>query len=85
MPLLVFTSTAGDASSWNPVAMVYTELALDWAVDVLKDIDKSVPETMPRTVSQKYQFPVVSVRLIITNLAPPVKPQLMVVNVPVPV
>ena len=44
-----------------------------------------LPATIPRAVSHTNQSDVVSVRLIITNLAPLVKPQSIVVRVPVPV
>jgi hypothetical protein len=45
----------------------------------------SLPVTMPRAVSQTYQSPVLSVRLMRINLAPVVNPQLIVWLEPLPV
>jgi hypothetical protein len=45
----------------------------------------SLPATIPRALSQTYQSPVLSVRLIRINLAPEVNPQSIVWLVPLPV
>ena len=70
----------------NPVETVVTEPSVATSAAVLfKNRYGSVSTVMPRAVSYVYQSPAASVRLMRTNLAPPVKPQLIVWVVPLPV
>lgn len=74
------------AVNLNPVESVSTQLVVVTSAAVeFKARYGSVEAVMPRAESQTYQSPVVLVALMRTNLAPPVKPQLMVCAAPVPV
>ena len=68
-----------EALTAKPVETVVTEPRVaDSAAVLLSNKYGSVNVVMPRAVSYTYKLQVLSVRLIKTNLAPPVNPQLMV-------
>jgi hypothetical protein len=70
----------------KPVLSVSTlSLLVTCAAVVFSARYGSLPATMPRALSQTYQSPVLSVRLMRTNRAPVVNAQLIVWLLPLPV